>query len=225
MLSEVPLAEAVAQLFDVPSVRVAVAPLDDPFDFAFPAEQAQVARAVTKRQREFATGRRLAHALLDELGAAPAALLSGPDRAPLWPHGIVGSICHSREWCVAALAHARDVHSLGVDHEPATPLESRLWRRILLPSEHAALERLPESERGLTAKLLFSAKECLYKAIAPQLHEFVGFLEVELTLQPDTRRFSAVILDPARAARLRGALQGRYLIRPEGIFTALVLGT
>jgi len=223
VLSAAALEQAVAGLFDAPGVRVALAPVDARAEFAHPEERAQVAAAVDKRQREFATGRRLAHALLAELGVAPAPLLSAADRAPLWPPGVVGSLCHSRDWCVVALAPARDVLSLGVDHEPATPMEPRLWRRILLPTEQGALERLPEAQRGLTAKLLFSAKECLYKAIAPQLREFVGFLEVEVALQPDERRFSARILDPARAARVRGALRGRYLVRPEGIFTALVL--
>src|SRR5215469_16812348 len=69
-----------------------------------PAEAAIVARAVEKRRAEFATGRACAHAALDAWGAPDAPLLPGPDRAPLWPDGFVGSISHARGACAAVAA-------------------------------------------------------------------------------------------------------------------------
>lgn len=221
MLNPSDLAEALAPLFDAPEVRVAAAPLDHEPRFAHEEERACVARAVDKRRREFATGRRLAHELLAALGAPDEPLLPDARRAPRWPAGFTGSICHSREWCVVAVAPREAVLALGVDHEPATPLEDRLRRRILRPSELAVLEGLPPAERGLHAKLVFSAKECLYKAIAEQVGEIVGFLDVELRVDRVARRFVAELLKPEHAARAPGPLEGRYLLRDEGLFTVM----
>ena len=53
-------------------------------------EAALVSQATAKRQREFSAGRWLAREVLDRLGCIEAPLLSGPDRTPLWPAGIVG---------------------------------------------------------------------------------------------------------------------------------------
>lgn len=233
MLSTTPLEDALVGLFP-PGVRVAAAPLDTQPAFAHAEEAALVAGAVDKRQREVATGRRLAHALLEQLGVAEAPLLRGADRAPLWPTGVTGTITHSRELCVVAVADAREQRALGVDHEPATPLQPKLWRVVLRPDEKTWIESLPENQRGLTAKLVFSAKECLYKTIAAQLGEIIGFLEVELRLELEERtlvggvearsgRFTGVLVDPARAARVSGVLEGRALIRDEGLFTAMAL--
>ena len=239
-----------------------------------------MAAAVDKRQREFATGRRLAHGLLTELGVGGGPLLPGRDRAPIWPDGVVGTISHSRAWCVVAAARGRvgaegaggnggnggngaggkgdgdgdgdAAHggarrggaawdapgaapavrgsvrrftSLGIDVEPATPLEAKLWRHVLLPCEQAWLATVAQPLRGVTGKLIFSAKETVYKAIAAQLGELIGFLDVEVTVDAAGERFHARLVDEARAARVPRALAGRYAVLDEGVFTAMALST
>jgi 4'-phosphopantetheinyl transferase EntD len=70
----------------------------------FPEEAMQLDGAVDSRLREFATGRSCARQALAGLGLAPAPILRGAKREPLWPAGIVGSITHCRGYRAAAVA-------------------------------------------------------------------------------------------------------------------------
>ncbi|MBN1173619.1 MAG: 4'-phosphopantetheinyl transferase, partial [Micromonosporaceae bacterium] len=67
---------------------------DPPDARMLPEEAPLVARAVPRRRAEFTTGRHCARLALASLGVEPAAILAGPDRAPRWPAGIVGTITH-----------------------------------------------------------------------------------------------------------------------------------
>jgi enterobactin synthetase component D len=149
------------------------------------SERALVERAVDKRRREFATGRRLARAALAELGMREVELLNGRDRAPLWPHGVSGSISHSDHCAVVAVAHARH-GTLGVDVEHRSELKRELWSSVFLEREIATLDAcFEEPVRGRMALVLFSAKEALYKAQYPRTSTFMGFHELHVAVEAD----------------------------------------
>ncbi|MEL6424291.1 MAG: hypothetical protein AAFQ33_02435, partial [Pseudomonadota bacterium] len=78
--------------------------------------------AVPSRQLEFRAGRAAARLAMTKLGVAPSAIPSGPDRAPRWPRGLVGSISHAHGHVTAAIAHERSARALGIDIEAAAPL-------------------------------------------------------------------------------------------------------
>ena len=59
--------------------------------------------AIPRRQTEFSAGRAAARAAMTSLGFAAAAIPAAPDRAPVWPPGITGSISHSATACLAIL--------------------------------------------------------------------------------------------------------------------------
>ena len=82
-----------------------------------PAEAEALGAVAPKRLREHAAGRLCAHAALGRLGARGAPLLNDADRIPRWPEGVVGTISHTRAWCVAAVARASDARAIGVDVE------------------------------------------------------------------------------------------------------------
>ncbi|MEV4420566.1 hypothetical protein AB0L40_11415 [Patulibacter sp. NPDC049589] len=67
---------------------------DDPAASVFPEEFVAVRHAVETRRREFVTGRACAHRALAALGVPVVPIMSGPNREPLWPEGVVGSITH-----------------------------------------------------------------------------------------------------------------------------------
>jgi 4'-phosphopantetheinyl transferase EntD len=222
-----PLESAARALFGA-GVRVAAASIDAAERFAFDEERRAIARAVDSRRREFATGRRLAHALLGELGFAAAPLLPGADRAPLWPDGAVGSIAHDRRACVVAVAQRRDWRSLGIDLEPAEPLPDELWAQVLLPEERAALDRLP-ARRGVLARLVFSAKECAYKALAPHVRTILEFhdVRVDLGARPvpaEAGACTAFLLREGLAFDPRQPLAVRFAFAAGAIVTAAALG-
>lgn len=153
----------------------------------FQQELPYIARAAPKRRREFAAGRRAARAAMAELGLPPAPILRGPQREPLWPDGLTGSIAHCDTLCIAAVS--RTHRSLGLDIEEATPLDTDLEETICTPSERAWLDTLSAGDRGLAAKRIFSAKEALFKAQYPVTGQMIGFDAVSLRLTSDQQRF------------------------------------
>jgi 4'-phosphopantetheinyl transferase EntD len=207
-----------------PGVRTASAAPVACEDALLPAEQALVARAVAARRREFATARACARRLLAELGIEGFALLRGADRAPLWPSGIAGSISHCHDLCVVAVAPREAARSLGVDVEPDEPLERELWPRLLTGRELAGLERSEPASRGRLVRLLFSAKESVYKCVRGAGGPELGFHDVEIELAPREGGFAAAWrASRAGAPVASGALRGAFAFRGRWVFTAAQL--
>jgi 4'-phosphopantetheinyl transferase EntD len=185
-----------------------------------PEEQAVVG-AVDRRIDEFTAGRVCARQALTRLGVdAGTPVLQGEDRAPIWPDGFVGSITHTDSWCAAAVARASEARALGIDLEPATPLKESVVNRICTPAERQWLAEVSDPE--LMAKVVFCAKEAVYKCQYPLTHEFLGFRAVALHL--DDGSFRAVFQRDAGEFRKGDSISGRYLIEKGVVATACVLG-
>ena len=184
-------------------------------DVLFRGELALVGRAVANRRAEFATARWCARMALGELGLTPAAILSGPQREPLWPKGIVGSITHCRGYHAAAVARATQVRSLGIDAEPDEPLPAGTLEMISLPAERAQLS----APWGLHLdRLLFSAKEAVYKTWFPLTGRWLGFADAVITLHPDGS-FDAEVIPSGPL----GSLDGRWRVDGGLVATAIAL--
>jgi 4'-phosphopantetheinyl transferase EntD len=178
------LSPAISALF--PS-GIAAAELRKPADASLldPEEALSVQKAVPKRVGEFAAGRLCARRALAEFGIVGFALKMAPDRVPLWPESMVGSISHTRGFAAAVVAERRRFSSLGVDVEAAGGVKRELWRHICIPAESAWLESLPEAARACAATLVFSAKEAFYKCQYPVTGERMRFADLCVTL-PDS---------------------------------------
>ena len=173
-----------------PSVAVALTDPRAPEQGLFQEETAAIAQAVPKRRREFAAGRRAARAAMAKLGRPAQAVPMGPDRAPVWPQGIMGSIAHCDTVCMAALIDVTgEAQSVGLDVEPAVPLSPDLEHMICTETERGWLNTMPQEDRGLHAKQIFCAKEATYKALypvtGPVTGKLIGFHDVELQIDGD----------------------------------------
>lgn len=182
-----------------------------------PSEERAITRAVPKRRNEFRAGRLAARQALQAVG------VSGPvpqraDRAPDWPQGIAGSITHCQDLCVACASTT--VRAIGLDVEPAEDLPADLWGAILLPEEQEATQA--SADPGLTAKLIFSAKEAAYKAQYPLSETLFGFHDLGIAVGKDGQ-FSAVFHTQAGSFQPGDTLHGRYLKTETHILTAVVL--
>ncbi len=187
------------------SVAVVEAYLDDPADLAviagYPEEFQSIDRAIRSRQLEFATGRQCARAALAKLGQPAVAIPRGPRGAPMWPTGFVGSITHCAGFRAAAVASAADILAVGIDAEPNAPLPQNVIDVVSLPRERTLLSRLaatedasPEGTGTAWDRLLFSAKESVYKIWYPLTGTFLDFVDAELDIDAVNRRFTAHLL-------------------------------
>ncbi len=163
-------------------VSAAIWPDGEPVPPLYPEEEACVGRAVPKRRREFAEGRACARKALEALGLSHVPLLVGPDRAPVWPSGAVGSITHCAGFVGAVVARRELLKSLGLDAEIAAPLNPDLARRICTARELAWIDTAMPPAHADWLKVFFCAKEAVYKCVAPVTGAALDFLEVEVAV-------------------------------------------
>ncbi len=209
-----------------PEVTAVEAFGDLPGGTLFPAEEAAIARAVDKRRREFSTGRACAHAALVKLGLPPAPILRGPQGAPQWPDGVVGSITHCAGYRAAAVARAQDVRTVGLDAEPDEALPDGVLDRIAVDRERAWLRETAGPVPGPNwDRLLFSAKESVYKAWFPLAGRWLGFEEAVITIDPAAGGFTARLLvpGPVIGGRPLTGFSGRWAAGRGLVLTAIAV--
>ncbi|MFB7560915.1 4'-phosphopantetheinyl transferase family protein [Streptomyces brevispora] len=191
----------------------------------FPAEAAAVAQAVARRRAEFTTVRLCARRAMAELGLPPAPLLSGKRGAINWPDGVTGSMTHCPGFRAAAIARTEAIASLGIDAEPNLPLPDGVLEVISLPRERAGLAELSRRRPDVHwDRLLFSAKESVFKTWYPLTRRELDFTEAELDFDP-AGTFSARLLvpGPELAGRRHGAFSGRWTVGRGFVLTAIAL--
>ncbi|MCH5670597.1 4'-phosphopantetheinyl transferase family protein [Streptomyces gilvus] len=187
----------------------------------YPEEAAVVAQAVPKRRREFALVRACARRAMEKFGVPPQPVLPGERGAPLWPAGLVGSMTHCEGYSAAALVRAADLASLGIDAEPHGPLPDGVLDAVSLPGEAEGLRRLAEEHPEVHwDRLLFSAKESVYKAWFPLTGRWLEFTEADIEVfvdagdGPPHGGFHAELLVPGPlvGGRRINRFQGRWSV-------------
>lgn len=203
------------------SVATAEAYADDEAEPCFPGEEDLVATAVPGRRREFVTARRCAREALARLGHPPVAIRPGPRREPVWPAGLAGSITHCTGYRGAAVARTDEVLSVGIDAEPHGPLPPRVLGAVTAPGDAGHLAELSRAEPAVHwDRLLFSAKEAVYKAWYPVTGRWLGFTDASLTVDPAAGTFTARLLIDGTPFEV---LRGRYLVERGLVVTAVLV--
>lgn len=152
----------------------------------FPQEAALLSeRAVEKRRREFHAGRIAARDVLEAMGISGQPIGKHTNRAPLWPQGVAGSISHSDDIALA-VAKRSDV-ALGVDLELNEPLSTDVTEVISTAAERSAFASATAPER-----IIFSAKESVYKCLSLKVGRVIDFSEVAITPNDAQNRFEAI---------------------------------
>lgn len=185
-----------------------------------PQEEAQLGAVAPKRRREFARGRACARAALGRLGYRAEPLLAGSRREPLWPPGVVGSITHTEGYCAAAVAQRCDLAAVGIDVEIDEPLPSELLSLVCVDEERVWLNAEPRET--FWARVLFSAKESVYKTWYPLTRRWLGFQDVAITIA-GADSFVAELRVPGAVigGRRVASFLGRYAVRGGLVLTAV----
>lgn len=192
----------------------------------FPDEEAAIANSVDKRRREFATARACARAALAKLGLPPVPIVPGLRGAPQWPAGVVGSITHCAGYRASAVASDSEVITIGVDAEPHDTLPPGVLDAIASCAEKSGLAALATARPDVCwDRLLFSAKESVYKAWFPLTRRWLGFEEASVDIDPEAGTFTARLLvqGPVLNGTALTGFQGRWLVSDGLIATAIVI--
>lgn len=181
------------------------------------AEREIVGRAVEKRRREFVTGRGLARDALGQLGVTAGAIGSGSQGEPLWPAGVVGSITHCAGFRACAVARSTHALGIGIDAEPDLPLPAGVVGDVVHGRERDLLGCDLGADPG---RLLFSAKEAVYKAWFPLTGRWLGFDDAEVSVDAGAGTFHAVLRVDATPLR---TFAGRWTVEHGIVCTAVVV--
>jgi 4'-phosphopantetheinyl transferase EntD len=211
----------------LPAEVVAVEAMRDWFAITlFEEEEVAIGRAVEKRRREFGTGRACARLALMGLGFPCVSIPAGASGEPRWPRGVVGSITHCTGYRACAVAPAEKVGTVGIDAEPNEPLGDSLLDEIASAEEQSSLSALSKVEPAICwDRLLFSAKESVYKAWFPLARRWLGFEDVVVTVDPSACTFRARLLvaGPSPGGLPLTGFSGRWLVRDGLVLTAIAV--
>ena len=190
----------------------------------FPEEVESLGDAVDKRRREFTTGRACARRALEQIGFGPAAIATGDRGQPLWPDGVAGSITHCDGYRACAVTRTGRIASVGIDAETHAVLPDGVFESVASLLERTRLHE--GAGRGIHLdRVLFSAKEAVYKAWFPLTGRWLGFEDVDMTVGRDDGTFKARLLVPGPVvdgAPLTG-FRGRWQVRNEIVLTAVTV--
>lgn len=150
-------------------------------------------QAVAERRQSFGLGRIAAHAALQTIDRDEGPILAGPNREPLWPSGVVGSISHTTDVGIALVAPSDRSDGVGVD------IERQRWApeladQVFRTEERDWLDGVAPVKRSATVLALFSAKECVFKAFFPGVGRFFGFHAASLV--PVSSGFRGSLVEP-----------------------------
>ena len=184
-----------------------------------------LARTVAKRRAEFVTTRRGVREALSRLGLERPPMVPGEAGAPQWPHGVVGSITHCDGYRAAVVAWAADVYAVGVDAEPAAALPPGVLEIVAQEREVEHLRQLSARDPDVPwDRLLFSAKEAVYKVWFPLARTWLGFDEADITIEAGGH-FTAALARPLpppegrplREVEGRWGTDGRHIVTAVGL--------
>jgi 4'-phosphopantetheinyl transferase EntD len=116
--------------------------------------------------------------------------------------------------------------TIGLDAEPHEKLPDGVLEAISGVGERARLATLAEMTPGICwDRLLFSAKESVYKAWFPIALRWLGFEDAVIRIDPVNGTFSSQLLvSPASAqAGTLSGFAGRWLVRDGLLATTIVV--
>lgn len=152
-------------------------------------EAAEGKNGYTKRfYQQSLDARTCARYVFSEYNIARSEILSDIYGKPVWPEGVIGSLSHC-EGCVgAAIGYTNYYQSIGIDIEENYFLPAEIIYFSLFDNEITTINKLKNNDPTVAwDRLLFSAKEAVYKAIS-YAGDTISFTDIEISLLP-THKF------------------------------------
>jgi len=169
-----------------------------------------------KRRYDLRRGRMAARqAITQLLGPGNYPILRGERGQPIFPASLRGSISHCAGIAIAVVGYADRYRAVGVDIELLAARKLDVGVTIATANERRWLAENPD----FPIAILFSAKESIYKAIAPIIGRYIGFQEVELRWNEGNQSFDVETLsnfgeatDLMRTLRVRASMSASMVL-------------
>lgn len=186
-----------------PGVRIGCRAIrDGDENLLLPREARTIPSHRLHARRASGAARMIARQLLALEGVEDPVIERSASGAPLWPAGITGSLAHDDVMAVAVVARRAGIFSLGIDVEPAEPLPDEVAAIVPTPGDVLA-----GIDQPLAFRLLFSAKEAVYKASYPLDGKILGYEHIAVDLQG-----REAVTATGRRARLSFCLSPRVVV-------------
>lgn len=138
-----------------------------------------IRKSVLKRQAEFLAGRFVASQAMTLAGYSVdnvPTIPIGEKREPIWPQDAIGSISHNSTRALCIFQPMMQSALMGIDIENIMTKEVA---RDISDQIHSSNELMILVNAGFDSNvattLIFSAKECLFKALFPSIKMYFGF--------------------------------------------------
>ena len=148
----------------------------DHFDQLVGREKTRFCKMPPSRAKEYSSGRYAAHLAQKAIGLRQIEILN-KGRAPIWPEDHVGAITHDAKYAGAIVS--TQLKGVGLDFERIGRIKPKLHEKLFTDFEQNWLSQQTRLE---ASTIMFSAKESVYKSVYPILKRFVGFQEVEISV-------------------------------------------
>ncbi|MCP4986398.1 MAG: 4'-phosphopantetheinyl transferase superfamily protein [Colwellia sp.] len=179
-------------------------------------------RSVSKRKAEYFAGRYLIRRTLLRLKEPAYDIPIGHNRAPVWPVGLQGSLTHTGNKGISAIAKHKVNYYLGIDIEEKLSEASRKEIENLICCQNEA-ERLQPSfeDKEALVTFVFSAKESLFKALYPYVEVYFDFLDAEV-ITLEEYRFEIKLVKSINSSYVSGMIFKGFFCKKEEITFTII---
>ena len=180
----------------------------------------------SKRRAEFSLGRYCAHRALSKFKLEAEPILRNPDtREPCWPGSVRGSITHSENLAAAAVGLDKDISGVGIDMENLSRnINFNIRRHVCVETELKYLESLSPDQAYRDIRIIFSAKESIFKCLFPISRTYLYFQDATVTINEKNSDFSFILSKECVGITPEGFQHyGKYSIEENMLLTSIYI--
>ena len=180
----------------------------------------------SNRRAEFSLGRYCAHRALSDFKLESEPILRNTDtREPCWPESVRGSITHSDGFAAAAVGLDKDISGVGIDMENLSrSVNFNISRHVCVETERKYLESLSPEQASHKLRIIFSAKESIFKCLFPISQTYLYFKDATVTIDEKNSGFSFILSRACAGITPEGFQHsGKYAIEENLLLTAIYI--
>lgn len=179
-----------------------------------------ISGAARKRQAEYLASRWLVRSIAASCGIKNFILTNNPDRSPRWPTALTASLSHTGGMVFLLADPQKRLAGNDTEQWMCRHTASQI-SGILMDEEEEKLLASVQLSPEQAVTLLFSLKESLYKALWPQVRQYIDFLQVRLLAIDEMHSTACLQLKQTLS---QGYTQGRcftvsYAITRQRVFS------